>query len=89
MQHYSLKAFHDTEGMSNWAKVVKLNWIGSLGIGRIIDFFHRAGMVFELIDKLNSLAKTSESCSLLAFNTLPLRLSGPLAFLMLSLYNSL
>ena len=30
--------------------------LGLLGTGQIIDFIHRAGMVFELIDKLNSLA---------------------------------
>ena len=63
--------------------------LGLLGTGQIIDFFHRAGMVFEMIDKLNSLAKTPDSCSLHTFSTLPLRLSGPVALLMLSLFNSL
>ena len=32
--------------------------LGLFGTGLIIDFFHRAGMVFELTDKLNSLAIT-------------------------------
>ena len=31
MQHYSLKAFHDNVGKSNWAKVNKFNWVGSFG----------------------------------------------------------
>ena len=63
--------------------------LGLLGTGLIIDFFHRAGMAFELNDRLNSLAKIPENCSLHAFSTLPLRLSGPVAFLMLNLFNSL
>ena len=61
MQHYSLKAFHDNGVRATGRKSLSSTGLGLSDTGQIIDFFHRAGMVFELIDKLNSLAKTQET----------------------------
>ena len=53
-----LKVFNDNRCKSSWEKVAKFHTgFACLCTGHIIEILHRAGMAFERIDKLNSLAK--------------------------------
>ena len=70
MCRHTAKAFHGNAGKSNWAKIVKFHSIRLLGTGQIIEFFYRAGMTFELIDKLKRLASSSSVSSLTYVYTL-------------------
>ena len=73
LKHFMIMGVRETG-----RKSLSSTGLGISGTEQIIDFFHRAGMVFEVIDNLNKYA----------FSTLPLRLSDPVALLMLSLFNS-